>query len=79
MFEARLAQGFLLKKLADALKELVDEANFCASSNGLNMHAMDKSHVGGLACTAPSSAAQRVLGGPPLSGRLPQGPQMALL
>ncbi len=35
MFEARLVQSSLLKKLIDALKELVNEANLDVSENGL--------------------------------------------
>jgi hypothetical protein len=35
MFEARLAQGSLLKRLAEALKELVGEVNFNVNSAGM--------------------------------------------
>lgn len=45
MFEARLVQGSLLKKLVEALKELVTEVNFDVSSNGISLQAMDSSHV----------------------------------
>eukprot|EP00455_Lapot_gusevi_P056272 TRINITY_DN931_c0_g1_i1.p1 TRINITY_DN931_c0_g1~~TRINITY_DN931_c0_g1_i1.p1 ORF type:complete len:264 (+),score=115.15 TRINITY_DN931_c0_g1_i1:37-828(+) len=45
MFEARLKQGNLLKKLLDAIKDLVTEANFDCSSDGIALQAMDSSHV----------------------------------
>uniref|UniRef100_A0A7S0RYP4 DNA sliding clamp PCNA n=1 Tax=Chlamydomonas leiostraca TaxID=1034604 RepID=A0A7S0RYP4_9CHLO len=45
MFEARLTQGNLLKKLVEALKELVQEVNFDVSSSGIALQAMDSSHV----------------------------------
>lgn len=35
MFEARLVQGSLLKKILEAVKELVESANFDCSSNGI--------------------------------------------
>lgn len=45
MFEARIAQGLLLKKIVDAMKELVADANFICSPAGIAMQAMDSSHV----------------------------------
>ncbi|MEW5300499.1 MAG: hypothetical protein WDW38_011131 [Sanguina aurantia] len=45
MFEARIEQGNLLKKLVDGIKDLVTDVNFDLSSNGLGMQAMDTSHV----------------------------------
>lgn len=45
MFEARLLQGSLLKKLVDAIKDLVSDANFDLSSAGIALQAMDTSHV----------------------------------
>lgn len=45
MFEARLIQGSLLKKLVEALKELVQEVNFDVSAAGISLQAMDSSHV----------------------------------
>jgi len=35
MFEARLAQGSVLKKLIESIRELVTDANFDVSSSGL--------------------------------------------
>ncbi|KAK8812312.1 hypothetical protein WA158_007546 [Blastocystis sp. Blastoise] len=45
MFEARLIQGSLLKKLVEAMKELITDANLDCSSNGISLQAMDSSHV----------------------------------
>jgi proliferating cell nuclear antigen len=45
MFEARLEQGNVLKKLLDSVKDLVTEANFDCSSQGIQLQAMDSSHV----------------------------------
>lgn len=45
MFEARLTQGAVLKKILDAIKDLVNDANFDCSSTGVTLQAMDSSHV----------------------------------
>ncbi|KAF0514306.1 proliferating cell nuclear antigen [Gigaspora margarita] len=45
MFEARLTQGALLKRLLDSVKELVTDANFDCSETGISLQAMDNSHV----------------------------------
>lgn len=45
MFEARLKQGSILKKLLESIKDLVTEANFDCSSAGMSLQAMDSSHV----------------------------------
>ena len=45
MFELRLVQGSLLKKLIDAIKDLVTDANFDCSATGFSLQAMDSSHV----------------------------------
>jgi proliferating cell nuclear antigen len=45
MFEARLVQGSLFKKVLDAIKDLVNEANWDCSATGLSMQAMDSAHV----------------------------------
>ena len=45
MFEARLGQGCLLKKVLESIKDLVTDANFDCSSNGFALQAMDSSHV----------------------------------
>lgn len=45
MFEARLVQGNLLKKVVDAVKDLVTDANFDCNETGFQLQAMDNSHV----------------------------------
>ncbi|GMI59578.1 hypothetical protein ScalyP_jg4699 [Parmales sp. scaly parma] len=45
MFEARLTNGSVLKKLIEALKDLVTDANIDCSEEGLSIQAMDSSHV----------------------------------
>ena len=45
MFEARLVQGELLKKIIESIKDLVTDANFDCSATGFGLQAMDSSHV----------------------------------
>jgi len=45
MFEARLVQGSLLKKVLDSIKDLLNEATWDCSGNGMSLQAMDSSHV----------------------------------
>ena len=45
MFEAKLAQGSVLKKILEAIKDLVPHANWDCSDNGISVQAMDSSHV----------------------------------
>ncbi|KAF8944571.1 DNA polymerase delta processivity factor [Linnemannia elongata] len=45
MLEARLQTGALLKKVLEAIKELITDANFDCSDNGIALQAMDNSHV----------------------------------
>lgn len=45
MLELRLVQGSLLKKVLEAIKELVNDANFDCSATGFSLQAMDSSHV----------------------------------
>jgi len=45
MFEARLVQGNTLKKIVEALKDLVTDCNLDCSQSGLSLQAMDSSHV----------------------------------
>lgn len=45
MFEARLQQGSILKKILDAIKDLVTDASWDCSPNGMSLQAMDTSHV----------------------------------
>jgi len=45
MFEATLKQGAVFQKVIGGITELVTEANFDCSEEGLNLQAMDSSHV----------------------------------
>jgi len=45
MFEARLNTGSLLKKVLEAIKDLVSDANFDCNATGVSLQAMDSSHV----------------------------------
>ncbi|KAJ1657727.1 hypothetical protein IWQ61_002915 [Dispira simplex] len=45
MLEARLSQGSLLKKIVEAIKDLVQDANFDCNDNGISLQAMDSAHV----------------------------------
>lgn len=45
MLEAKLTQGVILKKIIDALKDLVQEANFDFSPSGISLQSMDNAHV----------------------------------
>lgn len=45
MFEARLSQASLLKKIVESVRELVTDANLDCSESGISMQAMDSSHV----------------------------------
>lgn len=45
MFEARLSSASVLKKIVDAVKDLVTEGNLDATGTGITLQAMDSSHV----------------------------------
>lgn len=45
MFEARLVQSAILKKVLEAIKELLNQASFDCSNSGIQLQAMDNSHV----------------------------------
>jgi proliferating cell nuclear antigen len=46
MFEARLLEGAILKKIAEAIKDIQKGGvNFHCSSDGIRMEAMDSSHI----------------------------------
>jgi len=45
MLEALIPEGGILKKIMEAIKDLVNEANFDCSSTGISLQAMDSSHV----------------------------------
>ncbi|KAI1425404.1 proliferating cell nuclear antigen [Xylaria sp. FL1777] len=45
MLEARLSQSMVLKKVVDAIKDLVQDCNFDCNDSGIALQAMDNSHV----------------------------------
>jgi proliferating cell nuclear antigen len=45
MLEARLEQANLLKKVVEAIKDLVQDCNFDCNDSGVALQAMDNSHV----------------------------------
>ncbi|KAM0271424.1 hypothetical protein ACHAQH_009078 [Verticillium albo-atrum] len=45
MLEARLEQADILKKVVDAIKDLVQDCNFDCNDSGVALQAMDNSHV----------------------------------
>ncbi|XP_064458525.1 proliferating cell nuclear antigen-like [Ornithodoros turicata] len=45
MFEARLVKGALLKKVLEAVKDLINEGTWDCSATGISLQAMDNSHV----------------------------------
>lgn len=55
MLEARLDQAVTLKKILDAVKDLVTDANFDCSEQGIALQAMDSSHVALVALLLRSS------------------------
>jgi len=45
MLEAKLPQAQILKKVVDAIKDLVQDCNFDCNDSGIALQAMDNSHV----------------------------------
>jgi proliferating cell nuclear antigen len=45
MFEARLTQSSTLKKIVEAIRDLLPQANFDCSADGISLQGMDESHV----------------------------------
>lgn len=45
MFEARMAQATVLKRVLEAVKDMVNEGNFDCSEEGICLQAMDVAHV----------------------------------
>lgn len=40
-----MVRGYVLKKILDAIKDLVSEASWDCSASGMSLQAMDTSHV----------------------------------
>lgn len=45
MFEAKLIDGTILKRIVDSIKDLVTDVNLDVSASGISLQAMDSSHV----------------------------------
>ena len=45
MFEAKLSDGQIFRRIIDAIKDLVTDVNIDATPTGLSLQAMDSSHV----------------------------------
>lgn len=58
MFQARLEEGIILKKIIEAIKELVSTVNIDVSPTGLSIQAMDSSHVALVALNLKESGFQ---------------------
>lgn len=54
MFEARLTSSATLKKVLEAIKDLLNEASFDCSDTGIQLQAMDNSHVSLVSLTLKS-------------------------
>ncbi|KAJ8976376.1 hypothetical protein NQ317_003230 [Molorchus minor] len=54
MFEARLVSSAMFKKILDAIKDLLNEASFDCSESGIQLQAMDNSHVSLVSLTLKS-------------------------
>lgn len=54
MFEARLINSVTFKKVLDAIKDLLNEASFDCSESGIQLQAMDTSHVSLVSLTLKS-------------------------
>lgn len=45
MFEAKMTDGTVLKRIVDAIKDLVQDVNLDINKQGISLQAMDSSHV----------------------------------
>jgi proliferating cell nuclear antigen len=45
MFEAKITKAQTLKRIIDAIKELVTDAKFECTASGISLQAMDAAHV----------------------------------
>jgi proliferating cell nuclear antigen len=59
MLEARLAEGIILKKIVEAIKDLVTDVNIDCSPTGLSLQAMDSSHVALVALSLSSEGFEK--------------------
>jgi len=54
MFEAKLCQSGQIKRLIEAVKDIVSDANLECNENGISLQAMDSSHVSLVSLIIPS-------------------------
>ncbi|KAH8353260.1 hypothetical protein KR084_009885 [Drosophila pseudotakahashii] len=59
MLEARLGQTLLLKKIIDALKEIIAQGTLDCSDSGLQLQSMDNSHVSLVALSLQSDCFEK--------------------
>jgi len=59
MFEAKLAEGVVLKKIVEAIKDLVTDVNIDCQPTGISLQAMDSSHVALVALTLSSEGFEK--------------------
>ncbi|TFK82626.1 proliferating cell nuclear antigen [Polyporus arcularius HHB13444] len=59
MLEAKLSEAAILKRLLDAVKELVSDANFECNEEAITLQAMDNSHVALVAVKLEASGFKR--------------------
>ena len=54
MFKAHIADANILKKVIDAIKDLIIDANFICTDEGIQMQAMDSAHVSFITLNLPA-------------------------
>lgn len=59
MFEAILKEASTLKRIVDAIKDLVTDVNIDATPQGISLQAMDSSHVALVSLTLGSQGFER--------------------
>lgn len=59
MLEARLTEGIILKKIVEAIKDLVTDVNIDCTPTGLSLQAMDSSHVALVALSLSSEGFEK--------------------
>jgi proliferating cell nuclear antigen len=55
MFEAKLAEALILKKIVEAIKDLVTDVNIDVTPSGISLQAMDSRHVALVSLTLGSA------------------------
>lgn len=55
MFEAKLCEAIVIKRIIEAIKDLVTDVNIDATPQGISLQAMDSSHVALVSLTLGAS------------------------